>query len=330
MNDNSAVALSTEAPQLEFLPPAQPLQSNSIAMIKEHAAVMQTAFELADAMCGTSLVPDRYRGKPQDGTAAILYGAELGLTPIQSLQQIFTVHGSPGMYARTMVALLKSRGYRFSTTESTDERVTVWGASPIGDEETATWDIERATRAGYVPTIDEGTGKFKVNGKGNLIGNEKYLTDPQAMLYAKAAAEVCRKLAPDVLLGIAYTEGDISSEDRPTPPKKVDVRQVGVDELKARLAPKDEPAAEAMSEPEPAKPSALQNRKLNALFERAGLTKDDKAGRQIVATTLHPAPATAEGTQHIIDQLEGAAARGDDALVDTVQAIITEHDEANQ
>ena len=334
----------TDPGALQILPPAQPMQSNSIAMIREHAAVMQTAFELAEAMCQTSLVPSIYRGKAQDATAAILYGSELGLTPIQSLQQIFTVHGTPAIYARTMVALLKRRGYRFSTTESTNESVTVWGGGPDGSEETSTWTIERATQAGYVPTLDEQTGKYKTNANGKLIGNEKYLTDPQAMLYAKAATEVCRRLAPDVLLGIAATEGDIESEDRPAPPKKVDVTQVGVDELRARLAggkepepvaapagePAEEPEPEPTPEETPAKPSALQNRKLNALFERAGLTKEDKSGRQIVAAALHPAPATADGTQHIIDQLEGAAARGDDALVDTVQAIITEHDEANQ
>lgn len=232
------IAHTDDDSELTVLPPAQPLQPHAVAQLREHAANMNTAYELADAMCGTALVPATYRGKPQDGAAAILYGAELGLTPIQSLQQIFVVHGTPAIYARTMVALLKRRGYRIWTESSTDEAVTVMGEAPDGTAESSTWTIERAEKAGYVPTVDEKTGKFKVNGNNKLIGNEKYLTDPQAMLYAKAAAEVSRKLAPDVLLGIAYTAEDLESESE-QPPRKVRNEAAsapGVEELRARLA----------------------------------------------------------------------------------------------
>ncbi|MBF6135852.1 hypothetical protein IU501_22945 [Nocardia otitidiscaviarum] len=180
--------------------------------LMRYSQAIEVAYDFADKLCRTALVPDRYRGKPADGAVAILYGAELGLNPIQALQQVFTVHGTPAIYARTMVALLKNRGYRIYTVDTSDDSVTVAGRSAKGEEEESTWTIQRASRAGYVPTIDGRTGKYKTNANGKLIGNEKYLTDPQAMLYAKAAAEVCRKLAPDVLLGIAYTVEDLESE----------------------------------------------------------------------------------------------------------------------
>lgn len=189
----------------------------ALGVLDMYADAIDRAYNFAEKLCRTPLVGNVYRGKPADAAVAILYGAELGLNPIQSLQQIFTVHGTPAIYARTMVALLKRRGYRFQTVESTDDHVTVTGTSPNGDTETITWTIERAERAGYVPQIDERTGDFKKNSNGKLVGNEKYLSDPQAMLYAKAAAEVCRKLAPDVLLGISRSHEDLESEPEPGP-----------------------------------------------------------------------------------------------------------------
>ena len=326
---------------LTVLPPAQPMQSNSIATLMEHARAMDTAYELAEKMCGTQLVPQIYRGKPQDGTAAILYGAELGLTPIQSLQQIFVVHGTPAIYARTMVALLKRRGYRIWTESSTDESVTVMGQAPDGTAEASTWTIERATRAGYVPTIDEQTGKYKTNRNGNLIGNEKYLTDPQAMLYAKAAAEVCRKLAPEVLLGISVDDEDAQTDEGPRKVRneaEPEVHSPGVEELRARMGitasnadsrPEHQHVSDTAPEPEPEtkKPTAAQNRKLGTLFERAGLTKDDKAGRRIVFASFFPdrdlgAAPSSDETEHVIGQLEQLDQAEGDVLTAYAEDVI--------
>lgn len=206
---------------------ATPASNASIEQLMQHAQAMSAAKQLADAICSTDMVPARFKGKPGDGAAAILYGAELGLTPIQSMQQIFTVHGSPAIFARTMVAILKSRGYRIWTVDSTDESVTVSGDDPrTGVSETSTWDIDRARKAGYT-------------------SNKKYDTDPQAMLYAKAAAEVCRKLAPEVLLGMAHSVEDLELDRPPVRVMSEQVPKRGVAGLKAVLAPKPAP------EPEP-------------------------------------------------------------------------------
>ncbi|QNQ90739.1 hypothetical protein GP475_08875 [Corynebacterium poyangense] len=170
---------------------------NGLELLKMQAEAMQSAHQLATGLCATQMVPSTYRDKPDDGAAAILYGAELGLKPLQALQQIFVVRGKPAIYARTMVALLKAKGYTFSTVEDTPEAVTVRGTSPSGETEEARWTLERAKRAGYTKS------------------NEKYQTDPQAMLYAKAASEVCRKLAPDVLLGVTYSAEELELEPAP-------------------------------------------------------------------------------------------------------------------
>ena len=160
--------------------------SKTLASLKEQAEAMNAAMQVAEAMCSTELVPKQYRGKPADGAAAILYGAELGLGAIQSLQQVMVINGKPGVEARTMVALLRNHGYTFDVTEDTSTAVTVVGTSPTGETHTSRWTYEMAEQAGYTK-------------------NPLYSKIPGAMLYAKAATEVCRRLGSHILSGIAYS-----------------------------------------------------------------------------------------------------------------------------
>ncbi|WP_280441055.1 hypothetical protein [Nocardia brasiliensis] len=273
----------------------------AIAMLQAHAEMMVTAHQLASAMVNTAMVPQIYRGKPDDATAAILYGAELGLNPIQSLQQVFPVHGQPSIYAKTMVALLKARGYKFDTPEKSDEKVTFTGTSPDGSEtETSTWTIERAIKAKYVPTIDEKTGKYKTNANGKLLGNEKYLTDPEGMLWAKAAATVCKRLAPDVLLGISDARESLESEQDATPAtvhvrsERVSAADILGETTPPTVAPEDvqpvpdspeveepaaagEPVEEAPAPPAEPMSTTAQQRKLAILLGEHGVAeREDK------------------------------------------------------
>lgn len=215
--------------ELTVLPPKQRASSTAIAMLQEHHELMQMAYDLAYKMVQTQFVPTRFRGKDkaEDATAAILYGMELGLNPIQSLQRVIPIHGQPSLEARTMVALLQAKGYKVKTRAQSDTSVTVWGKDLDGEEYETTWTIERATKAGYVPRpsspdslcrpdVDDDwvcvTKRWDGKEKKSVVGNMKYITDPQAMLKAKAQSEVCREIAPEVLLGIGYTREDFESE----------------------------------------------------------------------------------------------------------------------
>lgn len=244
---------------LELLPPARRPVDSTIEMLRAHADMMDMARDLASKMVVTQMVPKRFQGsnKSGDAAAAILYGAELGLNPIQALQRVIPIHGMPSLEARTMVALLKSRGYVVKTRSQSDESVTVFGRDLDGDEYETTWTIERAKRAGYVPrpsspdsqcrpdvdsdwvTVEKyWDGKKKVS----VVGNMKYITDPQAMLKAKGQAEVCREIAPEVLLGIGYTREDLESErwDDETSPRHVESERDDVVTVEEILGNKDD------------------------------------------------------------------------------------------
>jgi hypothetical protein len=211
------------------------------AKIREAAEVMALCKQLADAVCNTGMMPKHLRGKPEETAAVMLYGATLDLDPMQSVRSIYEVHGQPGLYGRAMVALVIGRGHEVWTVESTDEAVTVAGRRKgSAHVEQVTWTIERAVKAGYVPVIDPATGKYRLNKWGKLDGNEKYLTDPQSMLYAKAASDVCRKVAPDVLAGVFAVE-ELESERwdvEPVAVKRAPAASTsGSDRMAAILAP---------------------------------------------------------------------------------------------
>lgn len=258
-----------DAGTLEVFPPAQAHRPAAVAMLHEHAQVYNTAWKLAGQLVQTTMVPKRFFKKQGDATAAILYGAELGLNPIQSLQRVIPIHGMPSLEARTMVGLLKAQGYRVRTTAQSDELVTVEGESPDGETYTSTWTIARAKLAGYVPTpvvpdADPNneshwlttTKSGDWGSKTSIVGNMKYITDPQTMLKAKAQAETCRELAPDVLMGISYSREELESEDQRQFDRDADqprvTREVAIDDI---LTAEEVPIPTPTSTEDPANPT---------------------------------------------------------------------------
>jgi len=192
------------------------------------AGAAGAAHQLATSLSRTSFVPRAFQGNAADATAAIMLGDELGLSPIAALRSIYIISGTPALYARTMVALAMSHGHEIWTEESSDRQVTVCGRRR-GQEhvERSTWTIDRARKAGYT-------------------NNKKYETDPQAMLYSKAAAEIARKIAPDVLSGVPFSVEDLELEPENQPRTTVSRATA-----KVARAPKPQPPEPEFDEPEP-------------------------------------------------------------------------------
>lgn len=188
------------------------------------------AHSLATSLASTTFVPKHFQGKPDDATAAIILGDELGLSPLSALRSIHVISGTPGLYARTMAALVLSHGHEIWTEEETEQKVTVAGRRRGSEHvERVTWTIARATKAGYT-------------------SNAKYRTDPIAMLYARASGDVARRIAPDVLAGVPYSIEEIELAEVPT---VAVVREPAAPRRVARAsAPKTEPIEPAFDEPE--------------------------------------------------------------------------------
>lgn len=245
--------------------PALPAQAGTgYDLIRTTALAMADANAIAKAVANTDMVPKHFRGKPDDLTAAILYGATLGFDPMQSARQVYVIHGQAALYARAMAALVLSAGHEVWTEASTPDAVTVAGRRRGSDRiERATWDAARAKRAEYT-------------------SNAKYRTNPEEMLYAKAVSEVCRKIAPDVLNGVyAYEEMQLERVES----ERVDQPR-GIDALLARTpdpspAPEADAAAPVVSGHDDASagegPTAAQLRKMGALLKEVGLPEREAA-----------------------------------------------------
>lgn len=150
------------------------------------AGAMGDAMTLAKGLAGTAFVPSHFQGKPADTAVAIMKGAALGLDPVAALEAIYVISGKPALYARSMVALVLARGHEVWTEEADAATVTVRGRRHGSSHvEESTWDVARVKAAG-------------------LDRNRQYAAHPEAMLYARAATDVCRRIAPDVLAGLSY------------------------------------------------------------------------------------------------------------------------------
>lgn len=150
------------------------------------AQAADAAHQVAQRLVVTSFVPDHFRGKPAEAAAAILTGAELGLKPMAALRAIFVIKGTPGMYAKAMVAVVQSRGHEVWAEEQSDERVVMCGKRKgSANVVKTTWDRARVVKA-------------------KLTANAKYQDNPQQMMVARGQAEICRQIASDALHGVPY------------------------------------------------------------------------------------------------------------------------------
>jgi hypothetical protein len=133
-----------------------------------------------------------------NATGAVLQGLTLGLDPMTSLQQIYIVHGRPGMYAKMMVALVQSKGHEVWTEDLTDTRAVVCGRRRGTQHiERITVTMDMARRAGWVAS------------------NKSYGTVPQDMLWARAAGRVCDRIASDVIRGVGTVEQATDEAEQP-------------------------------------------------------------------------------------------------------------------
>lgn len=180
-----------------------PISSNGSVVVSgldQTLSMLPAIVDLSRQIANTNFVPKAYRGRPAEITAAVLYGHELGIGPMTSLQQIAVVEGRPAPSAQLGVALALAAGHEVWVVEATNTRAVVSGRRRGSEEvQTVTWTMDDAKRAG-------------LDRKDNWRGY------PRAMLTHRAQAELVRNVFPDVLGGIAMFAEEIDDQaDTPTP-----------------------------------------------------------------------------------------------------------------
>jgi hypothetical protein len=190
------------------------------------------AHKIAQSLVKTSFVPDSMRNKADEATAAILTGQEIGLSPMAALRSIDIISGTPAMRSHALRGLVQSRGHEVWVEDSTNTRAIVCGRRHGSEQiQKSIWTMDRAKG-------------LKIDQKDN------WRKQPQAMLIARATAEVCRLIASDVILGIPYAVEELGDDDGQgdtavSRPRRTAKRQP-VDE-----APLPEPEVPALEQPLP-------------------------------------------------------------------------------
>jgi hypothetical protein len=84
-------------------PAATPVSTAPAATLPAPSTLAPAAFtelvEFAEIAARSNLVPKDYRGRAEDILLAVQLGSEIGLRPMQSLQNIAVINGRPAIWA---------------------------------------------------------------------------------------------------------------------------------------------------------------------------------------------------------------------------------------
>jgi hypothetical protein len=199
--------------------------------------------EFSKLLAQSSMVPTAYKGKPADILVAVQWGAELGLAPLQAMQNIALINGKPSVYGDAALGLVKASAVCSDVEEYLEGEGQTMVATCI------------ATRKNCKPVI----AKFSVaDAKAAGLWNKSgpWTQYPKRMLQMRARGFALRDAFPDVLKGLITAE---EAQDYPTP-KERDITPANpldkfapignlVEKIAERIAP---PAPEPVVEDAPA------------------------------------------------------------------------------
>ncbi len=157
------------------------------------------AMELSQILCTSELVPESYRSRPANVLIAIMYGAELGMTVVQSLQNIAVVNGRATVWGDAPLSIVRARA-----GELLEAFTEGWEDGKDDAERRAWCEVKRHGDAQPIRrtfSIADAKQAGLLDKKGDLY--QKY---PRRMCKFKARNEALRDAFPDLLLGIAMRE----------------------------------------------------------------------------------------------------------------------------
>lgn len=145
----------------------------------------------ADIVSKSGMIPKDYFQKPGNIIVAVQMGVEIGLKPMQSLQNISVINGRPSLWGDALIALVKKSPVCEYIKESfsKDGKVAYCEVKRKDEKEPQirSFSLEDARIAG-------------------LLGKDNWKKYPKRMIQLRARAWALRDVFPDVLLGMQVTE----------------------------------------------------------------------------------------------------------------------------
>jgi hypothetical protein len=150
---------------------------------------LEEAMQFASMMSKSNIVPKDYQGNPGNVLVAVQWGMELGLQPLQAMQNIAVINGRPSIWGDAMLAIVRGSGLLESIKEDISETGAVCTIKRRGEDAVSReFTIEDAKRAG-------------------LYGKQgPWQQHPKRMMQMRARAFALRDVFPDVLRGVHIAE----------------------------------------------------------------------------------------------------------------------------
>jgi hypothetical protein len=196
----------------------------------------------------SDFAPKDFKGKPESCLLAIQHGSEIGLSPMQSLQNIACINGRPAIWGDAALAVAMASAVCESVTEAIE-----------GDGEAMVATCTAKRRGYEKPTVV----RFSVADakKAGLWGKSgPWSQYPKRMLQLRARGFALRDAFPDVLKGLVTAE---EAQDYPlatTLPEPIVVRTATTQPAEERANPYDVAKAAIESEKEIPKLVAMRAR----------------------------------------------------------------------
>jgi hypothetical protein len=157
------------------------------------------AMQYAEAISKAGNLPKGYQGKPADILVAICHGAEIGLSPYESMNGIAVINGRPTLWGDAMLALAIGHPDCVDIIETFDEA-----------SQKATCTVKRRGRSDTVQTFSIVDAK-----KAGLANKQGPWTQyPRRMLQMRARSWALRDSFADALRGIQMREEVEDTDDR--------------------------------------------------------------------------------------------------------------------
>ena len=149
------------------------------------------AMNMATMLARSEMVPKPYRNRPEDVLVAMMLGSELGLNPIQALQNIAVINGRPCVWGDALPALAQNHPAWGGMEESFDDATM-----------TATCTVWRKDG----PRHSQSFGKADAE-KAGLWGKQgPWQSYPKRMLALRARGFALRNQFADALAGLITRE----------------------------------------------------------------------------------------------------------------------------
>ena len=149
----------------------------------------EQALTFSNYLADSDMVPKDFKGKPGNCLVAIQWGMEIGLKPLQAMQNIAVINGRPSLWGDAVIALVRSSPLCEYIIEEDDGRTATCRVKRRGEpEQSRSFSMDDAKAAG-------------------LLGKQGPWTQyPKRMRQMRARAFAVRDVFPDVLKGLPVAE----------------------------------------------------------------------------------------------------------------------------